>query len=80
MTLFTYVIFSQSGGKPDNRDEGFHPSIMYSSVDEVKEKDFFFFLNRDLYYHYITYNVKEKDIAFLPGNFDNVCCSKTRKV
>ena len=58
LALSTYVTFSQSGGKPDNRDEGFHPSIMNSSVDEVKEKD----------------------IAFLQGNFDNVRCSKTRKV
>ena len=42
VTLFTYVTFLQSGGKPDNRDEGFHATIMNYSVDKVKEKDITF--------------------------------------
>ena len=45
-----YGPFSQSGGKPDGRDQGFQATIMKSSVDEVREKG----------------------IAFLQGNFDNV--------
>ena len=45
-----YGPFSQSGGKPDGRDQGFQATIMKSSVDEVREKE----------------------IAFLQGNFDNV--------
>ena len=32
-----YGPFSQSGGKPDGRDQGFQ-AIMKSSVDEVREK------------------------------------------
>ena len=45
-----YGPFSQSGGKPDGRDQGFQATTMKSSVDEVREKG----------------------IAFLQGNFDNV--------